>query len=247
MNNKNLSKHLEEEHNISSAASYLKEIVYGATDGIITTFAVVSGFSGANSGPYALNFSLITVLIFGLANLIADGASMGLGNFLSLKSERKVYEDFYKKEMKETKDSYNDEIEETRLLLEGQGFEPKDASILTNLFSKNPKFWVKFMVQHEGGINDPENESPIKSGFITFFSFIVFGSIPLIPYIFLNNSSYILLFIISIIFTLSALALLGGIRAYVSKSSFIISIFETVLLGGVASALAYSVGYIFTL
>ena len=247
MKNKNLSKHLEEEHNISSAASFLKEIVYGATDGIITTFAVVSGFSGANSGSYALNFSLITVLIFGLANLIADGASMGLGNFLSLKSEKKVYEDFYNKELKETKNSFNDEIEETKLLLEGQGFEPKDASKLTMLFSKNTNFWVKFMVQHEGGINDPENESPLKSGMITFFSFLVFGAIPLIPYILLSNISYLSLFILSIIFTLGALTLLGGIRAYVSKSSFIISILETVLLGGVASALAYFVGYIFTL
>jgi len=172
---------------------------------------------------------------------------MGLGNFLSLKSEKKVYEDFYNKELKETKNSFNDEIEETKLLLEGQGFEPKDASKLTMLFSKNTNFWVKFMVQHEGGINDPENESPLKSGMITFFSFLVFGAIPLIPYILLSNISYLSLFILSIIFTLGALTLLGGIRAYVSKSSFIISILETVLLGGVASALAYTVGYIFTL
>ncbi|SVD33554.1 uncharacterized protein METZ01_LOCUS386408, partial [marine metagenome] len=113
MDREALKAHKEEEHGISAFATYIKEIVYGGTDGIITTFAVVSGFSGANLGNQALNFSILTVLIFGLANLIADGASMGLGNFLSLRSEKKVYDDFYDKELHETKVSLEYEIEET--------------------------------------------------------------------------------------------------------------------------------------
>ena len=65
---------------VESSGRYLAEVVYGANDGIVTTFAVVSGVAGA-----ALNPSI--VLILGAANLFADGFSMGMSNFLSRRSE----------------------------------------------------------------------------------------------------------------------------------------------------------------
>ena len=247
MNKEKYQEHLKNEHNISSFASNIKEIVYGGTDGIITTFAVVSGFSGANLGSQALDLTLITVLIFGLANLIADGASMGLGSFLSLRSEKKVYEDFYQKELHETEVSLDEEIEETELILYEQGFDKKDLKLLSEIFSKNKRFWVKFMVQHEGGLDDAENTNPSLSAIITFFSFLFFGFIPLIPYILGSEISFSNLFLYSILSTILSLAVLGFVRALISKSSYIISIFETVILGAVASFLAYGVGYLFTL
>lgn len=62
---------------------YLRDLVYGANDGIITTFAVVAGVAGAA-------LSVRTVLILGMANLLADGFSMGASNFLSIRSEEAV-------------------------------------------------------------------------------------------------------------------------------------------------------------
>ena len=63
----------------------IKEIVYGGNDGIVTTFAVIAGFTGAYSSTNTtLNLSMLSVLLFGLANLFADGEAMGLGSFLSL-------------------------------------------------------------------------------------------------------------------------------------------------------------------
>lgn len=59
---------------------YLRDVVYGATDGIVTTFAVVAGAAGADLSPWA-------ALALGFANLLADGVSMGAGNYLSLRSE----------------------------------------------------------------------------------------------------------------------------------------------------------------
>ena len=69
MDKEKYHEHLKNEHNISKFATNVKEIVYGGTDGIITTFAVVSGFSGANLGSHALDFSLITVLILSLIHI----------------------------------------------------------------------------------------------------------------------------------------------------------------------------------
>ena len=66
---------------IEATGEYIAEIIYGANDGIVTTFAVVSGVAGAALDP-------TIVLILGLANLLADGFSMGMSNFLSRRSER---------------------------------------------------------------------------------------------------------------------------------------------------------------
>ena len=63
--------------------SYLKAAVYGANDGIITTFAVVAGVAGAQ-------LSVSIVLILGIANMIADGFSMGVGDFLGARSEERL-------------------------------------------------------------------------------------------------------------------------------------------------------------
>lgn len=65
---------------VESSGQYLAEVIYGANDGIVTTFAIVSGVAGA-----ALNPSI--VLILGAANLFADGFSMGMSNYLSRRSE----------------------------------------------------------------------------------------------------------------------------------------------------------------
>ena len=65
---------------VQSSGRYLAEVIYGANDGIVTTFAVVSGVAGASLNPSI-------VLILGAANLFADGFSMGMSNYLSRRSE----------------------------------------------------------------------------------------------------------------------------------------------------------------
>lgn len=75
-----LSKKIKENYHASFGGTYIRDAVFGANDGIVTTFAVVAGVAGANL-PTA------TVLILGFANLLADGLAMGLGNYLGMKSE----------------------------------------------------------------------------------------------------------------------------------------------------------------
>ena len=73
------SIHREPRGFVDVARHYIRDIVYGANDGIITTFAVVAGVTGGALSPNA-------VLIVGTANLLADGLSMGVGNYLSIRS-----------------------------------------------------------------------------------------------------------------------------------------------------------------
>ena len=85
-----LARHMADEHKIGRLQEYLKQIVYGGNDGIVTTFSVVAGFAGFGSEG-AATVGGVAVLLFGLANLFADGTAMGLGEFLSSLSERDVY------------------------------------------------------------------------------------------------------------------------------------------------------------
>lgn len=69
---------------------YLKQIIYGGNDGIVTTFAIVAGFAGAGAEGTA-QIGAVAVLLFGIANLLADATAMGMGEFLSARSQQDVY------------------------------------------------------------------------------------------------------------------------------------------------------------
>ena len=243
MDRKTLNEHVKKSHKISPLTTYIKEFVYGGNDGIVTTFAVVAGFSGANLGDHALNLSIITVILFGLANLFADGAAMGLGNYLSIRSEKKLYRNHLEMEVQEINDSPLYEIEETELLFREQGFTKEDSEQLTQIVSTNTEFWARFMVQYECEMNNPEGDSAFLSGIATFASFVIFGFIPIVPYFFVSHISGA--FFLSTLFTAGALILLGVFRAYATKDCYLTSIIETLLIGGTAASLAYFVGFLF--
>ncbi len=98
---KDYQEHLADEHKKTTLSEYLREIVYGGNDGIVTTFAVVAGFTGASAGEHIIDISVLAVLLFGMANLFADGVSMGLGNFLAIRSQKDIYKTQKDKELKE--------------------------------------------------------------------------------------------------------------------------------------------------
>lgn len=240
----NLKQHLAQEHKMSPLQTYLKEIVYGGNDGIVTTFAVVAGFAGAQSGNVA-SYSVVTVLLFGLANLFADGASMGLGNFLSLRSEQDLYKTNEAKEHHEVIHNPQAEKAETIHILQEKGFTQKDAETLTGIYATNKTYWVEWMMLHELSMQNPKGDNPYYTGLATFLSFVLFGFIPLIPYIFLGQTPQT--FLLSCIATLSALVLLGLLRYRITAEGIVRSVAEIVAIGGTAASIAYLVGTFFRL
>lgn len=238
-----LIEHLKKEHKASPLQTYLKEIVYGGNDGIVTTFAVVAGFSGANLGQNIADYSFLTVLLFGVANLFADGASMGLGNFLSLRAEQDVYRAEEAKERHEIQTNPEMEKAETIDILQSRGFTQEQAETLAKIYMTNEDYWVRFMMNDELELANPLQENPTLTALATFLSFVFFGFIPLIPYVLqvpLDKA-----FSYSLLATFSALVILGGLRWRITRESALRSIFEIVLVGGVAASLAYLVGTFF--
>ena len=239
-----LAEHLAKEHKRTPLSVYLKEIVYGGNDGIVTTFAVVAGFAGASKDPAQSALPVAAVLLFGLANLFADGLSMSLGSFLSLRAEQEVYKSEEAKEAHEIEHEPDKEALETESILRDKGFSPKDAKTITALYRKNPSYWTEFMMKDELEMQNPEGEHPIFTAIATFLSFVAFGAIPLLPYLFLSGATT---FEISIGATTSALILLGALRAIVAKERPVRAILETLIIGSTAAFAAYSVGALFRL
>ncbi len=241
---KEFDKHLEEYHKKTFITGYLKEFVYGGIDGIVTTFAVVAGFSGAEilSENVATALPIATVLLFGLANLFADGLSMGIGDFLSSRAEKKLYEENLRKEQLEFINNPAYEYAETKFILKQKGVSLEDANTLLEIYKKYPEFWTEFMMQYELEMAPPD-ESPSKKAIATFTSFILFGLIPLLPYIFGLQTNK--LFLISAISASIALVILGTLRSFFTKEKMVVSIAETFILGFLAGSVAYGVGLLF--
>jgi vacuolar iron transporter family protein len=241
-----LERHIKEEHKQSALGAHLKDIIYGGVDGIVTTFAVVAGFSGAAlTGTATTQLSSLVLLLFGLANLFADAISMGLGNFLSIRSDQSLYKSLRAKEERETLHNGEVESEETVTILMEKGFVEADAREITKLYRKNPNYWIDFMMNNELQIPDPRGAHPVYAALATFTAFISFGIVPLFPFLFLHLAPT-QLFLVSSVGTGLALILLGSFKAYVIGGKPFGAILETVAVGGAAALVAFFVGSLFS-
>lgn len=248
MSEESVQEHLKAEHEQSALAGYLKEVIYGGIDGIVTTFAVVAGFSGAAlSSDTTTQLSFLVVLLFGLANLFADGASMGLGNFLSVRSDQDLYRHSRRKELARLRENPEREYEETVEIMVEKGFTQEDASTLASIYRHNENYWLDFMMNHEHEMPDPTGDNPVLTGLATFAAFMVFGAVPLLPFIFPVNGSADDAFLLSILGTVVALMALGVLKWRVIGTNFWASLVEVVVVGSVAAALAFFIGTFFTL
>ncbi|MEX2341289.1 MAG: VIT1/CCC1 transporter family protein [Candidatus Paceibacterota bacterium] len=229
-----------------SFSEYFKEMVYGGVDGIVTTFAVVSGFSGAAlSSDLTTQLSFVLVLLFGLANLFADAISMGLGNFLSVRSEKDQYQIMRDKEKALLQSDPTTERKETVEIMLAKGFSAEDANTLADIYSKNEDYWLDFMMANEHEMSDPRGDNPVLTGLITFGSFLVFGAVPILPFVFLGDVSATLVFQVSAVGTFLALVLLGLLKWKMVGTGIVRSLMEVVLVGSVAATIAFFVGTFF--
>lgn len=219
-----------------SIKNYLAEFVYGSIDGSITTFAVVAGATGAD-------LSNQTVLILGFANLIADGFSMSVGNYLSVKAELHNYQKHEALEYWEVENLPDHEKAEVEEIYRKKGFEGELLDRVVEVIIADKERWVKTMMQDELEMAPPE-KSPIKTATVTYVSFILVGLIPLLTYVFdyFKDIPENMLFSVSAILTSIAFVMIGYLKSYVTETHKIKSIAETLLLGGVAAIMAYYVG-----
>ena len=221
---------------LSKYHEYLGEFVYGGIDGSVTTFAVVAGSVGAN-----LDTSVIIIL--GFANLLADGFSMSVGSYLSSKSENQHYKKHEQVEYWEVDNIPEQEREEVREIYRKKGFEGELLEQVVEVITADRDRWVDVMMKEELEMM-PESKSPFLNAIFTYVSFILVGLVPLLTYVI----DYIMevelgnLFLIACILTSAAFVVIGFLKSYITESSKVRGVLETLVLGGIAAVVAYFVG-----
>ena len=216
--------------------SYLKDFVYGAIDGTVTTFAVVSGVAGADLAPQI-------VIILGLANLFADGFSMAIGNFLSVRTEKQLIQKARTEEENHINIYPEGEKEEIRQIFAGKGFAGEELEQVVNIITSDKTQWADTMLQEEYDL-PLSNIVAWKAALATFTAFLLLGFIPVFPFVwnYLSRFSISDSFLWSSILTGFAFFAIGAIKSRFVNKPWYTSGLETFLLGGAAASLAYLVG-----
>ena len=201
--------------------SYLRDFIYGAVDGAITTFAVVSGVAGAG-------LSSGIVIILGFANLLADGFSMAVSNYLGTKAEREVREKARQVERDHIHLFPEGEREEIRQIFLRKGFDGEELERAVDVITSDVERWVDTMVQEELGMS-LEGPRPFKAASSTFVAFVVVGFIPLFTFVcnWLFDAPIAQPFLWSSVLTAVAFFGVGAMKGRYIVQSWIFSAVET--------------------
>ncbi|KTD21820.1 VIT1/CCC1 transporter family protein [Legionella londiniensis] len=210
--------------------NYLRDWIYGGIDGAVTTFAIVSGVVGGH-------LSALVILILGFANLFADGFSMAVSNYIGTKSEEDQYYKYKSIEAKHIDLAPEGEKAEIREIFKQKGLSGTLLDLVVDEITSNKTLWIKTMLQEEYGLpQTPRN--PVKAGMYTFFAFLLFGLIPLVPYVLKLTDP----FFWSCFSTGVTFFIIGSIKSLWSVKPWYYSGMQTLMLGSATATLAYLIG-----
>lgn len=216
--------------------TYVRDFIYGAIDGCVTTFAIVSGVIGAE-------LSAAIVLILGLANLLADGFSMAVSNFLGTRAERRSINRARAVEESHIARIPEGERQEIREIFRRKGFEGDLLEQIVEVVTSNRRLWVETMLREELGLH-LEGPSPVKAALVTFGAFVSIGSVPLVPFALARwvGAEWLDPFLTSCVLTGIAFFSVGAFKSAAEPGRWFRSGLETLAMGGGAAAVAYVVG-----
>lgn len=217
----------------STGGNALRAAVMGANDGLVSNLSLVMGVAGATMDSR-------TVLITGLAGMLAGSISMALGEWLSVQSSRELYTHQIEVERAEIEEAPEEETEELALIYEARGLKPEQARILANQIMENKEQAVETMVREELGIDPEELGGSAWEAAVTSFVLFTLGAIiPVISFTFLSGLTAV---IVSIIFSMFGLFLLGAAITLFTGRTVLYSGARMVLFGLAAAALTFAIG-----
>lgn len=221
---------------------FLKPLIFGGLDGILTSFAIVAGAAGGN-------MAVPVVLVLGFSNIFADALAMGVGEFLSSKAENEWILSERRRENWEMENYPEGEIREMIDIYESRGMNREDATQVIETMAKYKDFFVDIMMTEELALQVPEEDHKIESmkeGVVMFCAFATFGSLPLLGYVIIPALFPTLgeevLFTAACIITGLVLFGMGCVKSIFSAANWFICGLETFLLGGACATVAYTIG-----
>jgi VIT1/CCC1 family predicted Fe2+/Mn2+ transporter len=216
--------------------SYLRDFIYGAIDGTVTTFAIVCGVAGAD-------LSAGIIVILGTVNLLADGFSMAVSNFLGTRAEQQLRARVRKTEERHIIMYPDGEREEVRQIFARKGFAGDELEHVVQVITSDRQRWIDTMMTEELGL-PLAGGSAAKAGVVTFIAFVLVGFLPILSFTVdlavPGTVPYPLLW--STLLTGVAFFIVGATKSRFVAERWHLAGVETFAIGSVAAGIAYLVG-----
>lgn len=218
-------------HSIGGGGS-LRAAVLGVNDGLVSNFSLVMGIAGGTGNP---SF----VLLAGVAGLLAGAFSMAAGEYISMRSQRDLYEHQIQIERQEILEFPEEEEEELALIYEAKGLPREDAERIAKYIMARPSIALETMAREELGLDPEELGSPWGAAGSSFVAFVAGAIVPILPYIFDAGTLALGLSV-----GLSALALIfvGGSLSLFTGKNIVWGALRMLFAGGIAAGVTFVVG-----
>jgi len=210
----------------------VRDVIFGANDGLVSILALVAGVYGAVTESHF-------ILIAGMAGAIAGAISMGAGAYLSSKSEKEVTERESERKGIRKKGTPEEEKEELVKFYQARGFKRQEAEAIATRVASEMELRSEHTIGEEVGLTLEESWPPIKAGTLTGSSFAVVSLIPILPFAFMEVTSAVITAVIASVATLFGV---GASKAIFTRKSWIRSGLEMMAIGTLAAAATYAIG-----
>jgi vacuolar iron transporter family protein len=191
---------MERRHRGLASGGNLRAAVFGVNDGLVSNASLILGVAGANADP-------ALIVLSGVAGLLAGAFSMASGEYVSVRSQREMYEYQIALERDELNEYPQEEAQELALIYEARGIEREEAKRLADSMIADPERGLDTLAREELGLNPDELGSPWGAAIFSFLSFACGALIPLLPYLFMRGSHVL---ISAIVLTALALFAIGA-------------------------------------
>jgi VIT1/CCC1 family predicted Fe2+/Mn2+ transporter len=212
----------------------LRAAVFGVSDGLVSNAALVMGFAGSGSSRTA-------ILLAGIAGLLAGAFSMAAGEYVSMSSQREMYQREISLEAQEVAEKPEEEHAELVLLYRAKGLDRADAERLADRIMADPEVALDTLAREELGLDPEALGSPWSAAISSLLAFASGAVVVVVPYLFTGGTAALFVAI-----GVVALALFGvgaGIGV-LNGRSFLRSGVRQVIAGGLAAAVVFGVGHL---
>ncbi len=179
------------------------------------------------------------IVTAGVAEIAAGAIAMGLGGYLAARGDAEHYASERAREQREVKDLAQHEEREVVEIFERYGLTSEACEPILAAFRRDHEAWVDFMMRYELGLEEPRAGRALQSAITIGGAYVVGGLVPLLPYMLLSGVEQALA--VSVLATLVALAVFGGIKGRMTGTGGLRGALQTMVVGGLASAVAFAV------
>jgi VIT1/CCC1 family predicted Fe2+/Mn2+ transporter len=216
-----------------ASGNALRAAVLGANDGLVSNLSLVMGIAGAEAAEK-------TILLTGLAGLVAGACSMAMGEWLSVNSSRELYENQIATEARELQETPEEEKEELALIYQAKGLGEAESKALANRLLSTKGAALETLVREELGIDPKElGGSPWGAAATSFLLFSVGAIFPVAPFFFLTGYSAI---VASLMVSGLALAIIGAGTSFFTGRSVLFSASRQLAIGYIAALITFGIG-----